>query len=163
MSDSERHDARFVTKRDWWIKAILWGGILMMLCGVIPAAMSTDRIAEIAFLALIAILSSTFMIWILYGTHYTFRGDKLVIRSGPFRWTINIHEITSIIPTRNPLSSPACSLDRLMLKLNESKFGMMISPLEKEQFLDELVLRNPALVVENGRVFRSTSTEGSTQ
>jgi len=125
--------------------------------------MSTDRISEIAFLALFVIMVSTFMIWILYGTHYTFRGDNLVVRSGPFRWTINIHEIISLTPTRNPLSSPACSLDRLRIELTKSKFGMMISPLEKEQFLDELVLRNPALVIENGRVFRRTSTQGSAQ
>ena len=40
----------------------------------------------------------------------------VVIRSAFLRWRIPIGDIESITPTRNPLSSPALSLDRLEIR-----------------------------------------------
>jgi hypothetical protein len=85
------------------------------------------------------------VLWILYGTYYTLTARDLIIRSGPFRWTIPFHFITKVFPTTNPLSSPACSLDRLHIGRQGSRFGIMISPLDKPRFLRDLQTRMPSL------------------
>ncbi len=51
------------------------------------------------------------------------------------------HEIESVIPSRNLLSSPACSLDRLHVRYPSSRRGVLISPEDESGFLSGLVLR----------------------
>ena len=51
--------------------------------------------------------------------------------------------IDVVEPTRNPLSSPACSLERLWIRYGEKQ--IMISPLDKAGFLRALVQRTPQL------------------
>ncbi len=83
------------------------------------------------------------MIWLLAGTRYTLTDSDLRVRCGPFRWRVALAEILSVTPTRNPLSSPAPSLDRLCIEYGSGK-SIMISPKDKEAFLDELELRRGA-------------------
>jgi len=67
-------------------------------------------------------------------THYTVADGDLRIVSGPFGWTIALSEITSIEPSRNLLSSPALSIDRLKVSYGKRKF-VLISPADKAGFL----------------------------
>jgi membrane protein YdbS with pleckstrin-like domain len=67
-------------------------------------------------------------------THYTIAHGELRVVSGPFRRTVPLAEITSIEPSRNPLSSPALSLDRLKVSYGDNKY-ILISPADKTGFL----------------------------
>ena len=58
----------------------------------------------------------------------------LRIVAGPFRWKILLDEITSVEETRNPLSSPALSLDRLKICYGNGRH-IMISPADTAGFL----------------------------
>ena len=69
----------------------------------------------------------------LIGTHYTVDGNTLRIACGPFRWQVPVDAIESVEPTRNPLSSPALSLDRLRIQYGKRK--IMVSPADKAGFL----------------------------
>jgi hypothetical protein len=82
-----------------------------------------------------------FMLWSFYGTGYTLLPDELLIRSGPFRFHVAIGEITSVVPSRNPLSSPACSLDRLEIRYRGGRSRILISPEDKPAFLEALAER----------------------
>ena len=53
--------------------------------------------------------------------------------------------IDAVEPARNPLSSPACSLDRLRIEYGAKR--IMISPLDKAGFLRALAARAPQLEV----------------
>ena len=64
----------------------------------------------------------------------------LLVRSGPFRWRVPLGQIHSVTPTRNPLSSPALSLDRLRIEYGDGKW-ILISPRERERFLEALEAR----------------------
>jgi hypothetical protein len=75
--------------------------------------------------------------WLLLGTDYVLDQEHLKIRCGPFRWSIPVREIRHVEPTRNPLSSPALSLDRLRIEYGNGK-SLMISPRDTEQFLADL-------------------------
>jgi len=76
-------------------------------------------------------------LWILGGTKYTIAAPMLIVQSGPFRWQIPVAEITRIEPTRNPLSSPALSLDRLRITYGRNR-ACMVSPRDKDAFIAEL-------------------------
>ena len=53
--------------------------------------------------------------------------------------------IASVEPTRNPLSSPACSLGRLRIRYGAKQ--IMISPLDRVGFLRALAARAPQLAL----------------
>jgi len=63
--------------------------------------------------------------------------DALIIHGGLFKKTILLSSILSVTETRNPLSSPAFSLDRLAIKFGEGK-TILISPKDKAGFLRDL-------------------------
>lgn len=82
--------------------------------------------------------------WILSTTTYAIGDEDLVVRSGPFRWAIPLRSIRSIERTRNPLSSPALSLDRLRIEYGSGKW-IMVSPADRVRFLDDLEKRGVRL------------------
>ena len=76
-------------------------------------------------------------LWLLLSTRYTLEPRRLVVQSGPFKWHIEVADITSITPSSNPLSSPALSLDRLRIDYGRSR-SLMISPRNKDQFVRDI-------------------------
>jgi hypothetical protein len=59
---------------------------------------------------------------------------------------MNIQTIKEIKETRNPLSSPAASIDRLLIIYNRAD-KVMISPKDKEAFINHLKSINPNIKV----------------
>ena len=82
---------------------------------------------------------------IFKNTAYTINGNTLNIKSSfIYNKTIDINTIRKIVETRTPLSSPANSLDRL--EVYYDKFDrVIISPKEKEKFVQHLRQLNPAI------------------
>jgi hypothetical protein len=144
----------YPSKRDGWIVILLWAGVAVML---FAAGNLWRAPAPFAFRLLISVLLifvAAFVLWTLYGTRYTLTENTLIVQSGPFRWVIDLEAITEVFPTRNPLSSPACSLDRLHIRYGKSRIGMMISPQDKAGFLRDLMVRSPGLKLNGDRVLR---------
>lgn len=78
-------------------------------------------------------------------TTYTIRDGVLVIRSGfLYRKEIPISTITRIRPSKNLISSPAFSLDRLEIRYGNGDY-VLISPKQKqkENFIQDIVHINP--------------------
>jgi hypothetical protein len=78
--------------------------------------------------------------WVFVSTKYNLTDEELLVRSGPFRWHIPLVSITSIDRTRNPLSGPALSLDRLAVSYGDGRC-ILISPRELDEFLAEIKTR----------------------
>jgi hypothetical protein len=133
---------RFVSKRDGWLVAVLWAASLVDF-GVAAWLWTAPRGAP-GFVAPLLLAAGVFQLHVLYGTHYTLDADSLRIRASFFRWRVPLAAIESIEPTRNPLSSPACSLDRLLIRYGRGK-RIMISPADKAGFLRALTRRAPQL------------------
>ena len=132
----------YPSKRDWWLTAIIWVGAAIMLAPALAFRWEARTVPGPLLLSLALPWAGTaFVLWVLYGTSYEFSGEQLVIRCGPFRFRVPLAEIDSVEPTSNPLSSPACSLDRLLLRYGSRQ--IMISPADKIGFLAELQLRCP--------------------
>ena len=76
-------------------------------------------------------------VWLLVSTFYTIGDEELLIRSGPFNWTIKLADIRKIESSRSVLSSPALSLDRLKIEYEPGKV-ILVSPKDKEAFVKAL-------------------------
>lgn len=81
--------------------------------------------------------------WLVHPLCYEVTSSKLNVRSGPMRWSIPLEAIDEVCPTRSPLSSPALSLDRLLIRYQNR--GLMISPENREAFLKDLAAAAPGL------------------
>lgn len=69
-------------------------------------------------------------------TVYVVDGDVLTIWSGPFRFKIPLRQIESVRASKSPLSSPALSLDRLVIRYGRRR--IMVSPADKMGFLNAI-------------------------
>jgi len=136
----------FVSKRDGWLVAVIWGAALLGFAALLPALFVGwgEPVARAAVLAGVGALGLG--PWVLYGTGYAFERDALTIRSGPFRWRVPFAEIHCVEPSQNPLSSPACSLDRLLIQYGTRR--IMVSPLDRNGFLRRLAAMCPQLRLE---------------
>jgi hypothetical protein len=145
----------YPSKRDAWLVVVLWIAVLSMLAVAVPVWRDPDAGLGLSVgITALMIAGAAFSIWILYGTRYVLTDQQLVIYAGPFRWRVPLDAIQEIFPTHNPLSSPACSLDRLKIRYEGSRMGVMISPEDKEAFLRDVASRSPGLRVEQDRAVR---------
>ncbi|MBP7184500.1 MAG: PH domain-containing protein [Saprospiraceae bacterium] len=88
-----------------------------------------------------------FINWLSFGTKYIIANDLLIVKAGPLTWKIKVATINRIVmkPKFPYWSSPAMSLDRIELDY-AGKF-LLLSPLEKEAFINKLVELNPRIEI----------------
>jgi hypothetical protein len=132
---------RFKSKVDRWLLYLLIAVMVFEVIVMSIAAMQTADPRESTFLILAALAIVALLGSMLIGTHYTVDGGTLRIACGPFRWKVPIDAIQSVEATRNPLSSPALSLDRLLIRYGKRR--VMVSPADKAGFL-KAIGRDPA-------------------
>jgi len=126
----------FRSKVDWWFVAAGVAAPVVLLDFLLDGLNAPDKFAEAAAALIVLVVLGLFA-WIYFSTRYTITGDFLTVKSGPFSWIIPIEDISSVEPTRNGLSSPALSLDRLLIRYGRSA-ELMISPKDKAGFMTEL-------------------------
>ena len=134
--------AVYTSKLDTSIAVVLGVAafVVILACWqVTPAAVPGNWL----IFAPLVLLGVVLPAWVVAATNYTITDSELLIRSGPFRWAVPIREITSVTPTRSPLSSPALSLDRLRIDFGKGR-SVMISPLNREAFVRDLESRRKA-------------------
>jgi hypothetical protein len=96
---------------------------------------------------LINIVVIAFIIYVFTSTYYIINGNDLIVKSGFLvHITVKIDRIRKIEETRNPISSPAASLDRIGIFYNKSDY-VIISPEDKMDFIDQLKMINKEIEV----------------
>ena len=138
------------SKRDAWLVAVLAAAGMLSL-GISVMALFEEPAAGLMTLAVL-LVAGGFVVWTFTRTFYVLTATDLLIRSGPFRWSIPLAHVRQVLPTRNPLSSPALSLDRLAIR--HASGTIMISPVDQRRFLEDLVERTPGLVFDGTRAIR---------
>lgn len=128
----------FATKVDAWLAAVLVIALVGSLIAIAAAARERPRDAAIAGVVLLAAFGLVAAVAI--PTRYTIAERELEIRSGMLRYRIPLEAILRVYPTRNPLSAPAWSLDRLGIDWRKggSRSLALISPARREEFLELL-------------------------
>ena len=127
----------FKSKVDRWILVLILVVIVVQVLAITAAVNEAGEPAMITSLILVMIGVIALMVWLLLGTHYTVDRGYVRIVSGPFRWKVPIDAITAVRKTRNPLSSPALSLDRLSIRYGKRR-RIMISPADQAGFLEAI-------------------------
>ncbi len=134
---------RFTSKIDGWLIPVIVIGVAGMLVALIAVMVAPTPWPVRALTAAVAVLVLFLLFSVFRGTYYVVEHDVLRIVSGPFRWRIPLADITNVEATRNPLSSPALSMDRLKVSYGKRKF-VLVSPEDKEGFIRALHAgRNP--------------------
>jgi hypothetical protein len=148
-------DLVFPSKRDGWLVVVIWVSVAGMAMALpIVAGAPGSVLARLAFAAIL-LGSGVSSIWVLYATRYTVGATDLDVRSGPFRWRVPLATITSVTPSKNPLSSPACSLDRLRVAYRSAsgrERRLLLSPADKAGFLAAIAARVPTLTLAGDRL-----------
>lgn len=141
---------RFSSKVDAWLGAVL---IALPLVTVSVAVMSIAAGAPwLVSLAPVALIGAIYG-GLVFPLYYELGDSALVIRFGLVRSRVPYGDIQAVKRTRNPLSSPALSLDRLHVDAG-SRLGPNISPVDRGAFLDALAARAPHLRREGDALVR---------
>ncbi len=145
------------SKRDAWIVVLLWAGALLAMLGAVVHFRSGEPLLQRVAVLGISVLVVALVLSLLYGIHYTIEDDELLVGVGPFRQRIPLASIDSVRPSRNPLSSPAASLDRLSIRWNQDRKRILISPADKRAFMNLLDSRCPHLARVGDELVRISS------
>ncbi len=127
---------KYVSKIDWWF-------ILLVLV-VLGYPLIDGLIHQDWGLCVAMVFFFMFFYFLGRSLHYTIKEDQLKIW---FLKPIPISSINRIYKTKNPLSAPALSLDRIAIVYNKYD-EILISPKDREDFIKTLLAINPEIKVE---------------
>jgi hypothetical protein len=138
MADETRW---FPSKVDGWLAAILAIAPLVPMTGLFGSRSWTSP--EVLLPALLGPLFFAAIYGLLVlPMRYGIGRSELVVRHGVVRRRVPLQTIASVSPTRDPLSSPALSLDRLRIATGpRPRDSILISPADRDGFLALLAER----------------------
>jgi len=122
----------------------------LKLLVIVDAILMTNLVWMVYLQSVIGIiiiaLTSAFVIHVFVTTYYVVTSDHFLIVKSSFliNKKISIQDITSIKESNNILSSPALSFDRIEIKYKDG--SILVSPREKEKFIQELKARNATIL-----------------
>lgn len=90
-------------------------------------------------------------LWMWLGTKYQIDNDTIKIKSGPFQKTIKIAEVRKLRSTKASfvaLNFTAHSANRLEIVYGKQGDIMNVSPKNKEEFIEALVIENSQIQIE---------------
>ena len=125
---------QFQSKIDLWILLVLILVLVVDFGLIISIALRPESPMATTATILACIAAMALILSVLLRTHYTVDKRELRIVSGPFRWKIPLDQIESVAATGSALSSPALSLDRLVIRYGKRR-RIMVSPADKQGFL----------------------------
>ncbi|MDO8944476.1 MAG: PH domain-containing protein [Desulfobacterales bacterium] len=136
MSDSST--VWFPSMVDRWLGVIL-ALLPLISLGVLAASLTGDDPADLVAAIVSCVFTAAIYGLLVFPMRYGIARDELIIRFGVVRQRIPLEAIQEVVPTHNPLSPPALSLDRLAVRTGTSLFSeTMISPADREDFLSTL-------------------------
>jgi hypothetical protein len=146
----------YPTKVDWWIALILIFSVVVLIGSAVSFFIGPPAQTPLGLgIGILCLAVAVWIGWIPFSTNYEIGETELLIRSAGFRWRVPLDSIVEVLPTHNPLSSPACSLDRLRVNYRRKsgrKGFVLISPREKEEFLRDLAEAVPGLELDDDRL-----------
>jgi hypothetical protein len=136
MTDSDTRV--FPTRVDSWLLLLVVGGLG---AAFVASAFEAARGSAEGWVSLVVLILVTApVVGASVPTRYCIGPDILTIRSGFIRIAIPLSSIREVRRTRNPLSAPAWSLDRL--RVEHGRTGVaLISPVRQAEFLALLEVR----------------------
>ncbi len=151
---NDGHMQWFPSKVDWWLGLALAVPPVASVVAAFAAYLTEERGEWLLALIPLVIVAVVY-VGLVFPMRYGVGSSHLVIRSGLVRQRIPLANVSEVVPTRNPLSSPALSIKRLRVDFGEGFFkSVMISPADREGFLKAIAARTN-LKREGERLFRN--------
>lgn len=158
MAKPQTEPTWYASKIDWWLALVICIPPLAA-ASVLVSALVAGNTSSLIVGAVTAGFVLCLYVGLLFPLRYGITASELVIQHGLIRRRISTIDIASVTPTRNPLSSPALSLDRIDIRYGEGFLGhVLISPADREAFLEEL-LQATSLRREGDKLLRVKSDE----
>lgn len=129
-------DPVFRSKIDLWLVALVAAAPVLLLEFVLEDSGLDGNLVDGLAIAVVVVVLALFA-FLYFTTSYTITAEALLVKSGPFSWMIPLREIYSIEPTRRATSSPALSLDRLLIRYG-GESELIVSPSDKAGFMAAL-------------------------
>jgi hypothetical protein len=124
----------YKSKVDWWLVVLV---LAVFGFPIVDGVLSKENMLSVVFIILLLLF------YILAITlKYKIEGEYLTI----WRTKIDIKTIRKVYATRNPLSSPALSINRIAIVYNKYD-EVLISPKDRADFIEELLKVNPNIEV----------------
>lgn len=124
----------YKSKVDWWLVLLI---LAVFGFPIVDGILSKEYMLSVVFVILLSFF------WVLAITlKYKIEGEYLSI----WRTKIDIKTIRKVYATRNPLSSPALSINRIAIVYNKYD-EVLISPEDRADFINELLKVNPNIEV----------------
>jgi hypothetical protein len=132
---------RFASKVDSWYF------VLMAVVFASSAIVATPRAQAGKWWGFaLLVLPFALVTWNLLSTYYVIDNDTLLVRCMIFRKSVPLSAVTKVRASRDFRSAPALSLDRLEVLAGTD--SIFVSPRDRQEFIEALLARQPALVVE---------------
>ena len=129
-------------------KVDLWFWIIMIIGdGILISAILSEP-DSIACIVGFLIYNLAFLPFVIRN-YVDVTDDRVTIVFGFIKQSMLLSELTEVRRTRNPISSTAASLDRIILKGNHK--CMMCAVRNRDDFLDLLKRKNPAVQINSKR------------
>ena len=130
----------FKSKKDIWLAVSIWGVIILMFFMMITE--------QNIVVYIVGILNNALLLWLWFGTSYKIDDEDLIVRSGPFKSTIDIKSIKKLRATKTLLAGPALSIDRIEIQYKRYD-SVIVSPKEKNKFIESLLSKNKSIEVDD--------------
>jgi hypothetical protein len=130
---------RFRSKVDIWLVVVLAIAVAVMWSALGNLAWTGGSL-DVLELG-VAVLTTVFLAWFFAATYYVVTDTDLIVRSGPLRWIIALRSVERLRASRDPLSSPALSLDRIEVTYGSKR--ILVSPQDKVGFVRALRTQLP--------------------
>lgn len=130
----------FKSKKDTWFALLIWGVIILMMWLMI--------VDKSIIIYITGILTIFLFLWFWFGTSYKIKEKQLKIKSGPFRYTVNIEDIKKLKASKTLLAGPALSIDRIEI-LHKKYDVTIVSPKDKSEFIRTLLTKNKYIEIDS--------------
>ncbi len=126
------------SKVDWWLALLLILAPVVSVSACV-ALVVDGKTAQLPWGLAGVVLILGIYFGLVFPMRYGIDDSHLHVRHGLCWQRVPLAEIIEVHATRNPISSPALSLDRLHVQFGAGIFqAVMISPCDRDRFLDEL-------------------------
>ncbi|MGJ8676195.1 MAG: PH domain-containing protein [Akkermansiaceae bacterium] len=128
------------SKVDRWIVIVLAIALIVLIYPAIEiiGSNSPRNWVGINFYLIVTFLTIISVVLVGVPCKYTLAKKELLIQCGVIKYKVAYGDITEAKLSRNPLSAPAWSLDRIQIKTRKSMY--LISPKNRDHFL-AMILR----------------------
>ena len=156
MSEAGIHHS----KKDWWLVGlVLAATVIPLALGALFILTGSPNQGLGRSLMVSGAVTGAVVLWLTYPLYYQITSSEMIVRCGMLMHRhITLASIDAVRPNRTPASAPAWSLDRLRVdyRKNGEHAFIMISPEDKDAFVEELARAAPGLEMRGDRLVRES-------